>query len=93
MLARRLLFLILLRVGSILGIAQLGRAPALGAGCRRFKSCYPDSSNFRLNSFEKIQMSEVIKELLIEFDLFFILFSWNYELLTDYILLHYVLLT
>ena len=24
-------------------IAQLGRAPALGAGCRRFKSCYPDN--------------------------------------------------
>jgi hypothetical protein len=23
-------------------IAQLGRAPALGAGCRRFKSYYPD---------------------------------------------------
>ena len=23
-------------------IAQLGSAPALGAGCRRFKSCYPD---------------------------------------------------
>ena len=25
-------------------IAQLGRAPALGAGGRRFKSYYPDSS-------------------------------------------------
>ena len=25
-------------------IAQLGRAPALGAGCRRFKSYYPDFS-------------------------------------------------
>ena len=24
------------------GIAQLGRAPALGAGCRMFKSCYLD---------------------------------------------------
>ena len=23
-------------------IAQLGRAPALGAGCRRFKSYYPE---------------------------------------------------
>ena len=23
-------------------IAQLGRVPALGAGCRRFKSYYPD---------------------------------------------------
>ena len=27
-------------------IAQLGRAPALGAGCRRFKSYYSDSRNF-----------------------------------------------
>lgn len=25
-----------------LGIAQLGRVPALGAGCCRFKSCYLD---------------------------------------------------
>ena len=24
-------------------VAQLGSAPALGAGCRRFKSCHPDS--------------------------------------------------
>ena len=24
------------------GVAQLGSAPALGAGCRRFKSCHPD---------------------------------------------------
>ena len=23
-------------------MAQFGRAPALGAGCRRFKSCHPD---------------------------------------------------
>ncbi len=23
-------------------VAQLGSAPALGAGCRRFKSCHPD---------------------------------------------------
>ncbi len=27
---------------SVRDIAQLGRAPALGAGCRRFKSYYPD---------------------------------------------------
>lgn len=27
---------------AYLGIAQLGRAPALGAGCCRFKSCYLD---------------------------------------------------
>lgn len=24
------------------GVAQLGRAPALGAGGRRFESCHPD---------------------------------------------------
>ena len=30
-------------------IAQLGRAPALGAGCRRFKSCYPESFFFSLS--------------------------------------------
>ena len=24
------------------GVAQFGRAPALGAGGRRFKSCHPD---------------------------------------------------
>ena len=24
------------------GVAQLGRPPALGAGCRRFESCHPD---------------------------------------------------
>ena len=35
-------------------IAQLGRAPALGAGCRRFKSYYPDTSNFRKHTFLKI---------------------------------------
>ena len=26
------------------GVGQLGRPPALGAGCRRFKSCRSDSS-------------------------------------------------
>jgi hypothetical protein len=34
-------------------IAQLGRAPALGAGCRRFKSYYPDVLNFRNQTFLK----------------------------------------
>ena len=29
-------------VTNIRGIAQPGRAPALGAGCRMFESCYPD---------------------------------------------------
>ena len=27
-------------------VAQLGSAPALGAGCRRFESCHPDSKRF-----------------------------------------------
>jgi hypothetical protein len=66
-------------------IAQLGRAPALGAGCRRFKSYYPDFRNFCLNSFERILISEIIEELLIEFNLFFILCSCNYDLLTDFL--------
>ena len=36
------------------GVAQLGSAPALGAGCRRFKSCHPDqktSYTVRCSSF------------------------------------------
>ena len=33
------------------GVAQLGRAHALGAGGRRFESCRPDhSSNFKMNA-------------------------------------------
>jgi dienelactone hydrolase len=28
--------------GSVRAVAQFGSAPALGAGCRRFKSCQPD---------------------------------------------------
>ena len=28
------------------GVAQLGRAPALGAGCRMFKSCHLDQLLF-----------------------------------------------
>jgi hypothetical protein len=31
-----------LGMDSLRDIAQLGRAPALGAGCRRFKSYYPE---------------------------------------------------
>ena len=61
-------------------IAQLGRAPALGAGCRRFKSYYPDLSKI----LERIKLVKDSKELLIEFNLFFILPSYNYKLLTDY---------
>ncbi len=33
-------------------IAQLGRVPALGAGCRRFKSYYPDNNNFKVKSYK-----------------------------------------
>ncbi len=29
-------------MGPSRDVAQLGRAPALGAGCRRFESCRPD---------------------------------------------------
>ncbi|MEY4542858.1 MAG: hypothetical protein RL411_935 [Bacteroidota bacterium] len=29
-------------MGVARGLAQFGRAPALGAGGRRFKSCFPD---------------------------------------------------
>ena len=28
------------------GVAQFGRAPALGAGGRRFKSCHPDYGDY-----------------------------------------------
>jgi hypothetical protein len=38
-----------------------------------------------LNSFERILISEIIEELLIEFNLFFILCSCNYDLLTDFL--------
>jgi hypothetical protein len=32
------------KINTNRGVAQLGRAPALGAGSRRFKSCHPDCS-------------------------------------------------
>ena len=33
-------------IGCIVrGVAQLGSAPALGAGCRRFESCHPDQNS------------------------------------------------
>ena len=28
-------------------VAQFGRAPGLGPGCRRFESCHPDHENHR----------------------------------------------
>ena len=88
---------------SIRDIAQLGRAPALGAGCRRFKSYYPETytnliylrntltiaSFFPktnvLNRFSSLVLtSKEIIELLMEFNLFSILFICKSELLTDY---------
>ena len=42
-------------------VAQLGSAPALGAGCRRFKSCHPDILRRRFNTsilFVAISFSE-----------------------------------
>ncbi len=68
---------------SIRDIAQFGRAPALGAGGRRFKSYYPESSvftiwkefsiNFGLKG-KKIQFHpKKLSKLLIEFYLFFII--------------------
>jgi hypothetical protein len=35
-------------------IAQLGRAPALGAGCRRFKSYYPEIKIKRIKLIKRI---------------------------------------
>lgn len=64
-------------------IAQLGRAPALGAGCRRFKSYYPDTSNFIKHTFLK-KLSQEAKEVLIELNFFFIIFNYNSELLIDH---------
>jgi hypothetical protein len=41
----------ILRIDDLIrDIAQLGRAPALGAGCRRFKSYYPDVFNPKILS-------------------------------------------
>lgn len=34
----------------IQGVAQLGRAPHLGCGCRRFESCHPDSMKAKLQN-------------------------------------------
>jgi hypothetical protein len=33
-------------------VAQLGSAPALGAGCRRFKSCHPDFYSIHTSSLK-----------------------------------------
>lgn len=37
------------------GVAQSGRAPHWGCGCRRFKSCRPDQREERLVSTEVIE--------------------------------------
>lgn len=44
------------KLSLIRDIAQLGRAPALGAGGRRFKSYYPDSNLNYLNSIDRIEI-------------------------------------
>ena len=43
---------------GIRDIAQLGRAPALGAGCRRFKSYYPEIQRSNLSVFENLIFSK-----------------------------------
>ena len=68
---------------SIRDIAQFGRAPALGAGGRRFKSYYPESSVLTIwrgfsvsfgSKGKKIQFHpKKLSKLLIEFYLFFII--------------------
>ena len=55
-------------------IAQLGRAPALGAGCRRFKSYYPEIEIY------KIKLRKEALQMLMEFNLFFILFTCQSEI-------------
>ena len=35
-------FLNIISIKKERDVAQFGSAPALGAGCRRFKSCHPD---------------------------------------------------
>ena len=52
-------------------IAQLGRAPALGAGCRRFKSYYPDSSD----GSETRRLRQIGQKVLLQFEFFFILLN------------------
>ena len=47
------------------GVAQFGSAPALGAGCRRFKSCHPDY-HINLMEFYTVEHWEKNWEELIE---------------------------
>ncbi len=37
-------------ISTLRDVAQLGSAPALGAGCHRFESCHPDTKNQLANS-------------------------------------------
>ncbi len=43
------------------GVAQPGRAPALGAGCRRFESCRPDKKALFRVPFFLIELSSWVK--------------------------------
>ena len=63
---RSLEVLIELHQGSYRGVAQLGSAPAWGAGGRRFKSCRPDQLNpygVGLPEIFKISKNRVGKKL------------------------------
>lgn len=41
-------------------VAQLGSAPALGAGCRRFKSCHPDTFHLLLRPCDSTMLAHLI---------------------------------
>ena len=48
------------------GVAQFGRAPALGAGGRRFKSCHPDLLNMTTMEFYSVEYWQENWETLME---------------------------
>ena len=39
--------------GEVRDIAQLGRVPALGVGCHRFESYYPEKTIYILYKFKR----------------------------------------
>ena len=49
--------------GYIRGVAQLGRAPALGAGGRRFKSCRPDGNHPRNQQESSPMVTTTVEKL------------------------------
>ena len=57
-------------------IAQFGRVPALGAGCRRFKSYYPDRKTILISQrmlsiyrkeFVRLFINLIIEQLFLKF--------------------------